>query len=89
MLDLGTSVVHTVVGAVGHAAGTAPIAIVTLQTIGVVLMVAGAAGLVLSFIMWSSWGRGRRRTAVARDRDAGVRDVTMRNDGHDDMDQAA
>lgn len=35
-----------------------------LQTTGVILMVVGALGVVLSIIYWSSWGGFGRRTTV-------------------------
>jgi hypothetical protein len=40
-----------------------------LNTIGVILMVVGALGVVLSLIFWSSWGGfGHRDDVVVRDR---------------------
>ena len=40
-----------------------------IHTIGVILMVVGAVGLVLSLIFWSSWGGfgSSRTTTVVRD----------------------
>ena len=41
-----------------------------IQTIGVILMVVGALGLVLSMIFWSSWGGAggsTRRTTYVED----------------------
>lgn len=39
-----------------------------INTIGVILMLVGALGLVLSLIFWSSWGGfGGRRTTVVDD----------------------
>jgi hypothetical protein len=44
---------------------------INLNTVGVVLMLVGAVGLVLSLIFWSSWGgfgaRGGTTTTVVRD----------------------
>ena len=40
-----------------------------LNTIGVILMVCGALGLVLSLAFWSSWGGFGGRRTVVRDRD--------------------
>ena len=43
-----------------------------LSTIGIILMIVGALGLVLSMIFWSSWGGpgGRNNTTVVeRDRE--------------------
>ena len=80
-MGIGTSVATWVIGA-------------GMQSIGVVLMVIGVAGLVVSFILWSSWGgrwvrertgRGRQAAAVVRGRQFGPR----RGDRHDDIDKAA
>jgi hypothetical protein len=39
-----------------------------MQTTGVILMVVGALGVVLSIVYWSSWGGfGGRRTTVVED----------------------
>jgi hypothetical protein len=41
-----------------------------LNTIGVILMIVGVIGLVLSMIFWSSWGgvaNSRRRTTYVED----------------------
>ena len=47
-----------------------------IDTIGVILMVIGAIGILLSMMFWSSWGGfgGRRdtHTTVVRDRDRDV-----------------
>ena len=38
---------------------------VDLQTVGVILMIVGAIGVLLSLVFWSSWGGfGTRRRAV-------------------------
>ena len=41
-----------------------------IQTIGIILLVVGAIGGVLSMIFWSSWGGvgGARRTTVVEER---------------------
>jgi hypothetical protein len=66
-LGLGASLFLIAAGAIlvwgvtGHLAG------VNVDAIGVILMVIGIIGLVLSMIFWSSWGGfagGRRRTYV-------------------------
>ena len=50
-------------GVTGHLAG------LNLDAIGVILMVIGLVGLVLSIIFWSSWGglAGRRRTTYVEE----------------------
>ena len=45
-----------------------------LSTIGLILLIVGAIGVVLSMMFWSSWGgTGGRRDTVVRERDV-VRD---------------
>jgi len=43
-------------GAIMTWAVTATVAGLNIHTVGIILMVVGAAGLVLSVIFWSSWG---------------------------------
>lgn len=52
------------VGAVLKFAVTADTPSWDLQTTGVILMIVGGVGLVLSLIFWSSWGGFSRRTTV-------------------------
>ena len=64
---------------------------ISIQTVGVILMVVGVIGLVLSLIFWASWGGlGRRRTVVDREETL-VRDDTRREryDDYDDINRAA
>lgn len=49
------------VGAVLKFAVSADTSGVDLQTTGVILMIVGGIGVVLSLIFWSSWGGFRRR----------------------------
>lgn len=84
-MGIGTSIFLIALGAILRFAVTASVAGISVQTVGVILMVVGVVGLVLSFIFWSSWGGvGRRRTVVDR-RD----DVVVREDHYDDIDRAA
>ena len=47
---------------------------IDLNTVGVILMVVGIIGALMSVMFWSSWGGwGNRRETVVRDRDV-VRD---------------
>lgn len=47
-----------------------------LNTIGVILMIVGAIGLLLAMMFWSSWGGfGNRERTVVRDREVRDRDV--------------
>ena len=63
-MGLGVSIFLIAVGAILTWAVNATVQGLELQTIGVILMVVGALGLVLSMIFWSSWGGfgGERRT---------------------------
>jgi hypothetical protein len=67
-MGLGVSIFLIAVGAILTWAVNATVSGLELQTIGVILMVVGALGLVLSMIFWSSWGgvpgERRRTTSV-------------------------
>jgi hypothetical protein len=66
-MGLGVSIFLIAVGAILTWAVNASVSGLELQTIGVILMVVGALGLVLSMIFWSSWGGfagERRRTTT-------------------------
>ena len=64
-MGVGVSLLLIAAGAILTWAVTAEASGVDLNTIGVILMVVGAAGLVLSLVFWSSWGAfGSRRRAV-------------------------
>ena len=54
-MGLGVSIFLIAVGAILTWAVNASVSGLELQTIGVILMVVGALGLVLSMIFWSSW----------------------------------
>ena len=68
-MGISTSLLLVAVGAILKWAVTATVSGVNLETVGVVLMIVGAVGLVLSLIFWSSWGgfRTRSSTTVVRD----------------------
>jgi hypothetical protein len=84
-MGLGTSIFLIALGAILRFAVTATVGGVSIQTIGVILMVVGVIGLVLSFIFWSSWGWGSRRTVVDRDETV-IRDDRRRDRYYDDDD---
>ena len=47
--------------------------IFNIDTIGIILMVIGAVGILLSMMFWSSWGGpGRRDTTVVRERERDI-----------------
>ena len=55
-MGLGTSIVLIAAGAILRFAVTVTTTGFNLHTIGVILMIAGAVGLVLSLAFWSTWG---------------------------------
>ncbi|HEX8052918.1 MAG TPA: DUF6458 family protein [Thermoleophilaceae bacterium] len=67
-MGIGTSIVLIAVGAILKYAVTASVSGIDIQTVGVILMVAGIVGLVLS-LLW---------TAMARRRGVVVDDVPRR-----------
>ena len=70
-MGLSASLILIAVGAILTWAVTADVNGLNVQTVGVILMVVGIAGALISFIFWSSWGGfgGNRRDVVVRDRD--------------------
>ena len=69
-MGISVSLLFIAAGAILKWAVTATTSGVNLGTVGVVLMVVGAAGLVLSLVFWSSWGgfgRGAATTTVVHD----------------------
>ena len=55
-MGIGVSIILIAVGAILTWAVNASVSGLELQTIGVILMVVGALGLLVSLIFWSSWG---------------------------------
>lgn len=69
-MGISVSLVLIAVGAVLTWAVTATASGIDINTVGVILMIVGGAGLVLSMIFWSSWGgfsSRRDTTTVVRD----------------------
>ena len=64
-MGVGVSLILIAAGAILTWAVTATVSGVDINTIGVILLVVGAIGLVLSLMFWSSWG-GVGGTAAAR-----------------------
>ena len=63
-MGIGVSLILIAAGAIMTFALHASSSTFNLHTIGVILMVVGAIGLVLSMLFWSSWGGfGRDRAA--------------------------
>jgi hypothetical protein len=71
-MGISSSLVFIAVGAILKWAVTATVSGVELGTVGVVLMIVGAVGLVLSLVFWSSWGGFGARNANAVVRDDGT-----------------
>jgi len=66
-VGIGTSIFLIALGAILKYAVTESVEGVDLGVVGVILMVVGAAGLVLSFLWMTIWA-DRRRSAVVADR---------------------
>jgi hypothetical protein len=64
-MGISVSLLFIAAGAILKWAVTATTSGINLGTVGVVLMVVGAAGLVLSLVFWSSWGGFGREAATA------------------------
>ena len=72
-MGIGTSLFLIALGAILKFAVHTSVSGVSLQTIGVILMIVGVIGLVLTFLWLTAW-RDRRRGAVVDDRRAVVDD---------------
>jgi hypothetical protein len=69
-MGIGVSLILIAVGAILTFAVNATVSGLDINTIGVILMIVGAIGLILSMMFWSSWGGvggARRRTTVVDD----------------------
>ncbi|MFL5964589.1 MAG: DUF6458 family protein [Gaiellaceae bacterium] len=68
-MGIGVSLILIAAGAILTWAVNATVSGVDINTIGVILMIVGAIGLVMSMMFWSSWGGvgGRRRTTYVED----------------------
>jgi hypothetical protein len=67
-MGIGVSLILIAVGAILTWAVNATVSGLDINTVGVILMVVGVVGLVLSLMFWSSWGgvggTARRRTVI-------------------------
>jgi hypothetical protein len=63
-MGLGVSLILVAVGAILTWAVTAEVSGIDIQVIGVILLIVGIAGFLISLVFWSSWGGfgGHRRT---------------------------
>lgn len=64
-MGITLSLLLVAAGAILRYAVSALVSGVNLQTVGLILMVVGAVGVVLSLAAWSTWGGWRRRDVVA------------------------
>jgi hypothetical protein len=71
VMGIGVSLILVAVGAILTWAVSAEVSGVDLTTVGVILMVVGIVGVVLSLVFWSSWGGfgSTHRETIIRDRD--------------------
>ena len=67
-MGIGTSVFLMALGAILYFAVTASVSGISLATIGLILMIAGALGLIVSLFMASAWADRRRDREVVVDR---------------------
>jgi hypothetical protein len=69
-MPLGTSIFLIAVGAILRYAVTATVSGISIQTVGLILIIVGAIGLVLSLLYMLAWrprGVGRRERVIERD----------------------
>jgi Domain of unknown function (DUF6458) len=76
-MGISLSILLVAVGAVLTWAVNTEVSGVDITAVGVILMIVGAIGLVVSLIFWSSWGGfgardsgGQNTTVIERDRSA-------------------
>jgi hypothetical protein len=63
-VGIGTSIFLIAVGAILYFATNLRVAHVSIDTVGLILMLAGLAGLVLGFVQQGIWSRRSRREAA-------------------------
>ena len=66
-MGVGSSIVLIAIGAILDFAVDVHTTVVDLQTVGLILMIVGAVGLVVSIIFWRSWGGYHRSRRVVHD----------------------
>ncbi|HEV7401171.1 MAG TPA: DUF6458 family protein [Solirubrobacterales bacterium] len=66
-MTIGGSIFLIAVGAILYFATNVHVAHVSIDTVGLILMIAGGAGLVLGFIQQAMWSRRSRREVVVED----------------------
>jgi hypothetical protein len=76
-MGIGTSIVVFAIGAIMRFATTVHTTNFNIHTIGVILMIVGAVGFVVSLFFWGSWGGfggggSRRRRSTYREADGSI-----------------
>lgn len=73
-MGVSTSIIVFAIGAILRFATTVHATNFNIHTIGVILMIVGAIGFVLSLIFWASWGGfgGSHRSRTVYDRGDGT-----------------
>ena len=66
-MGIGVSIFLIAIGAILVWAVNAEVAGIDIDAVGVILMIVGAIGILLSLIFWSSWGGFTRRREVVYD----------------------
>ncbi|HEU0304221.1 MAG TPA: hypothetical protein VFR32_06545 [Gaiellaceae bacterium] len=68
-MGIGVSLILIAIGAILTWAVSAEVSGLDITTVGVILMIVGLAGGLISLMFWSSWGGfgGYRRETVVRD----------------------
>ncbi len=67
-MGIGTSLFLIALGAILYFAVTASISGISLATIGLILMIVGVIGLLISLFFMSAWAHRRRDPTVVEDR---------------------
>ncbi len=67
-MTIGGSIFLIAVGAILYFATNLHVAHVSIDTVGLILMIAGAAGLILGFVQQAMWRRQTRREVMVDDR---------------------
>jgi len=67
-MTIGASIFLIVVGAILYFATNVHVAHVSVDTVGLILMIAGVAGLVLGFVQQTMWSNRARREVTIEDR---------------------
>jgi hypothetical protein len=67
-MTIGGSIFVMAVGAILYFATNLHVSQVSIDTVGLILMIAGAAGLVLGLLQQAMWSRRSRRAVVVEDR---------------------